>query len=416
MNSMKKYLTLAAALTLSTGAVFAGATSLGETASARASVRANGMGDAYTAANGDVFGFYYNPAQTAPKSAGFSFGRGYSEDTTSIIGAYFPGLFGGVNVGASFLFYTLGDMDLYGPNGKIGTVNAEHDYMGTVNLSKEIGVLSFGVNAKVLRTTLFEATSAAAFLLDGGFKARLPWVDLGASVQNIGEEMTLGNEDERIPRTVRFGAYRGFESGKTGINLAADMVKTEQENTYFCAGAEFVYNKMLALRTGYEFQNSLSEANLLRFGFGVKVSEFTLDYALVPYKDLGSTHRFAVAYAFGVPAAASAMPSSAQPTSAAPAAEQPAAVPSAEQPISAAPAAEQPAPVMPAAEEVVAPAPAVPTAPSSEQPTPAESAVEPETAVPAQEAPTPVEPAAATPAPVEVIPAQPDPVPVVPGN
>lgn len=379
------------------GMVFAGATSLGETASARASVRANGMGDAYTAANGDVFGFFYNPAQTAPKSAGFSFGRGYSEDTTSIIGAYFPGLLGGVNLGASFLFYTLGDMDLYGPNGKIGTVNAEHDYMGTVNLSKEIGIISVGVNAKVLRTTLFEATSAAAFLVDGGVKARLPWVDLGASFQNLGEEMTLGNQDERIPRTVRFGAYRGFESGKTGFNLAADMVKTENENTYFCTGVEFVYNKMLSLRTGYEFQNSLSEANLLRFGFGVKVSEFTLDYALVPYKDLGSTHRFAVAYAFGGPAA----PSSVQPASVTPAQETPVVeneIVPATVPAVAAPVFEQPVPAVPA-EDVLIPADEA----SADAVTPVEESVQPDVqdmpmvapdaVTPVNEVPVPAEPA-----------------------
>lgn len=278
---------------------FAGATSLGEAAAARASVRANGMGDAYAAAGGDVSGFYYNPAQAAPKSAAFTFWRGYSDDTTSIFSGYFPKLVEGVNIGASFLYYTAGDMDLYGPNGTIGTVNAERDYMGVLNASKEFGIFSFGVNAKLLRTTLFETASGSAFLADGGVKARLPWLDLGAAVQNIGKEIELGSEHERLPRTVRFGAYRGFETGRTGVNLAADIVKTENENTYFSGGVELVYKKMLSLRTGYEFQNTLAQANMLRFGFGVKAGDFSLDYALVPYKDLGSTHRFSVTYAFG---------------------------------------------------------------------------------------------------------------------
>jgi len=277
---------------------YCGATSLGETASMRASVRANGMGDAYTAAGDDLFGSYYNPAQTAPKSAGLVFSRGYAEDSTGLMSVYFPKALGGLNIGLSFLYYSAGDMDLYGSGGKIGTVNAERDVMGTLNVSREFGLFSAGANAKVLRTTLFEETSAAAFLCDFGVKAKLGWFDAGASVQNLGEEMTLGNEDERIPRTVRAGLYRGCGGDKTAVNLAADVVKTENEKTYFAGGVEFVYNKMLALRTGYEFQNTLSEANMLRFGFGVKVKDFSLDYALVPYKDLGSTHRFGVVYAF----------------------------------------------------------------------------------------------------------------------
>lgn len=275
-----------------------GATSLGESASAAPSVRANAMGDAYTAASGDVFGAYYNPAHASPKAAGFNFTRGYAEDSTGVMALTLPDAAGGFNLGFSFLYYTAGKMDLYGPAGRIGEVNAQRDYMGLVNLSRSFGPLSVGANAKVLRTELFESNRGSAFLCDFGAQLKTPLVDLGAAVQNLGSRITIGSEAETIPRNIRLGAYRSFRLPVADLNAAVDLVKTDGEKTSAAAAGEFVVLKTLALRTGYEFRNALSGANNLRFGFGVSLSAFTLDYALVPYRDLGSTHRFALTYNF----------------------------------------------------------------------------------------------------------------------
>lgn len=269
---------------------------IGETAGSLPSVRANAMGDAYTAASGDVFGTYYNPAHISTRTIGAAFERGYAEDSGGVISAFMPRAIGEFNIGASLLYYTAGDMELYGPNGRMGEVNAQRDYMGTLTVSRSFRRLSLGVNAKGLRTKLFDSKSGNAFLFDAGALWRGRLISLGAALQNIGTKLSAGSEDEKIPWTVRFGAQRGFKLGEVDLTLGADYVRTEREPGYVSAALELLFGKTLAVRGGYEFKNKLAEANEPRFGFGVNMDDFSVDYALVPYKDLGTTHRFALTY------------------------------------------------------------------------------------------------------------------------
>lgn len=285
---------------LASSAAFSGTTSLGETAGIEPSPRANAMGDAYTATEDDVFGAYYNPAHISRNtSAGFTYWRGYADDSTGVMSVFLPKLLSGFNVGASLLYYTAGSIDLFGPSGKVSTVNAESDYMGMLTVSRELGPLSIGLNGKVLHTRLFETAGASALLFDGGVLWRTPYANFGAALQNVGERMNFGNEDEHIPVTYRAGAYRSFPLNGLTVNGAFDLLKTQDEPIYTRFGVELGYLNMFFLRTGYEFQNSLSKANELRFGAGFALSKFTFDYALVPYQNLGATHRFSLVYKFG---------------------------------------------------------------------------------------------------------------------
>lgn len=295
-STLRSLFAVPAAMCLFAANARGGATSFGETAGALPSVRANAMGDAYTAAAGDVFGSYYNPAHQAPKAAGFAFARGYAEDSTGAMAISMPGLPGGFNIGVSLLYYTAGNIDLYGPNGSMGSVNAQRDYLGLLNISRSFGPLSIGLNGKALRTRLFDSKQGDAYLLDAGLLLRTPLLHIGAALQNFGTKMTVGSEPEKIPRTVRFGAYKSLGVGAMEVNLAFDVAKTEKEPSRASGALELTCWKMVALRGGYEFRNALSEANSLRFGFGITLSPLTVDYALVPYKDLGPTHRFALTY------------------------------------------------------------------------------------------------------------------------
>jgi hypothetical protein len=67
-------------------------------------------------------------------------------------------------------------------------------------------------------------------------------------------------------------------------------------------GAEDLIRKFLALRVGY--QANLAETQIegltgLTAGLGVIYEGFGLDYAFLPYGDLGSTHRISLSYKFG---------------------------------------------------------------------------------------------------------------------
>ena len=277
---------------------YCGASSFGELAGTEPSVRATAMANAYTAADGDVMGLYYNPAQSMPgKAVGAMFERGYAEDSMGLLALSLPEATGGFNLSASLLYYTSGDIDLYSRSGSKSTANGEKDYLGSLNLSRKIGEhLSAGGNIKFLNQKLFDQKSASTFLFDAGLLLKYPWLNIGLAAQNLGGSLELGSETEYLPSTCRGGLYRDFALDKHRISAAFDLVKTQNEPVYTRLGWEFVYNGMAALRLGYEFKNELSYANQLRFGCGLVLSNWSFDYALVPYKDLGTAHRFALTY------------------------------------------------------------------------------------------------------------------------
>ncbi|NLO91195.1 MAG: hypothetical protein GX410_04290, partial [Elusimicrobia bacterium] len=170
---------------------YCGASSFGELAGTEPSVRATAMANAYTAADGDVMGLYYNPAQsTASKSLGTMFERGYAEDSMGLAAASIPDALGGFNLAASFLYYTSGDIDLYSRGGSKSTVNGEKDYLGALNISRSLDErFSVGGNIKFMNRKLFDRKSASTFLFDGGLLVKYPWLNIGLAVQNLGGSM-----------------------------------------------------------------------------------------------------------------------------------------------------------------------------------------------------------------------------------
>ena len=59
-------------------------------------------------------------------------------------------------------------------------------------------------------------------------------------------------------------------------------------------GAEYMAKKTVALRLGYNGRNDAGTG--LTLGGGLMVRRFALDYAFVPFGDLGNAHRFSFAY------------------------------------------------------------------------------------------------------------------------
>jgi len=287
----------AAALAAFATAGNCGASSFAEILAAEPSVRANGMGNAYTAANNDVFGAYYNPAQTIDaERISFVYQRGYADDNTEGIGIALP--LGNFKLGLSTLYYDAGSMNLYNTNGFIASVNAERDYVGLVSLAYKTGNLSLGVNGKYVSERLFEAVSGSGFTGALGARLELPDFTLGVAAQNISGGLQLGSQTESFRRTLRAGAYRTFDFDTLSLSAAFDVVRTDDEKSYERFGGEVFILKTIALRGGYEFGGVSGQSGGMSFGFGAKLGTLTVDYALVPNSDLGSTHKAGVTMDF----------------------------------------------------------------------------------------------------------------------
>lgn len=68
------------------------------------------------------------------------------------------------------------------------------------------------------------------------------------------------------------------------------------QRTTICGGWEYVAFKMLALRAGYNGRNETDSG--ITAGGGIQFNNLSIDYAFVPYGDLGNAHRFSVSARF----------------------------------------------------------------------------------------------------------------------
>jgi tetratricopeptide (TPR) repeat protein len=104
-------------------------------------------------------------------------------------------------------------------------------------------------------------------------------------------------------------AVRAISAAQHGLLLALDNQYLFKDEDYLSAGLEYDYDNTLFVRLGYKtgFGNSnLGGVKGVCGGIGFKLTNFAFDYAIVPYGDLGITHRAMLTYVFGSQAAVNA--------------------------------------------------------------------------------------------------------------
>ncbi len=125
----------------------------------------------------------------------------------------------------------------------------------------------------------------------------------GFAARHLGS-MTYGSGFEKLPIEFALGGAYSLNgtfvpdepASAWKLNFTLDAVAPALDNTpNVRAGVEFVPIKYVALRAGYRTGpmtlSSLGYVNGLTGGLGVTVGNFGLDYAFVPYGELGLTHR-----------------------------------------------------------------------------------------------------------------------------
>ena len=81
------------------------------------------------------------------------------------------------------------------------------------------------------------------------------------------------------------------------LTLTMDFIRPTDNDNTFAAGIGYTIGNVLQLRTGYKYKiggNDLGPISGLAGGFGLTLRRFQFDYALVPFGDLGLTHRFSL--------------------------------------------------------------------------------------------------------------------------
>jgi len=263
--------------------------------------RVMGLDAAYVGIAEGAAALQWNPAglgMLASPEAGWhhAIGLGGTTGETLIVGVP-VGRLGGLAAAADYV--DNGSME---SRDEVGNLTG-HYGAGTVSAALGWGTsvadgLYVGAAARAVRQTLAELTYTAV-CADAGVLWRLnaiPGLSVGAAAANLGSS----GSGSSLASSIRAGASLVRNLG--GVNrvlaaVAADIEPGGLQRVDF--GVEDTIYSRLALRAGYRVNLSgqqLTGLAGLTAGLGVTFGAFALDYAYLPFGDLGTSHRVGLTY------------------------------------------------------------------------------------------------------------------------
>lgn len=255
------------------------------------------LGDAGTAGAVGPQAMYWNPALNGwaeSFGASFSYANWLQGSSQSAIFAIRPTPIGVVGFGATaFNAGQLEYRDDYPTDDPIGYFTPI-DYSLYLSLTRALDSrVSLGVNGRYYYERIADY-SARGFGTDVGLAFKpLDGMKLGFAVLDLGSSMAFIHEDFSLPlRTVAGISYTRL-LGKSQVSASADAgYRVFSQEPLANAGIEFVLNKTLALRAGYQF---LDQNAGLTAGLGLKIKGFRLEYSFAAHDlALGATQQFAL--------------------------------------------------------------------------------------------------------------------------
>ena len=251
--------------------------------------RAVAMGEAFTAVASDGTSLYWNPAgltQLKTKEISATYNSWFEETKQGYLSLIFPSLRGTMGLGTNYVdMGKLEGRDVEGnPTGDF-TASDTHIFIG---YARKLKKSSWGLTVGWLQDVIKE-DKKNSFLANIGFLYPVSnRFTLGGVAQNIGSK--LGSDP--LPLTFKVGAASKLKT----LTLAVDLAKPQDNEIYYCLGAEWWLRNALALRVGYKTNQDIGQG--LTAGIGYKFGRVCLDYAYVPYGDLGDTHRISLGMKF----------------------------------------------------------------------------------------------------------------------
>lgn len=115
-------------------------------------------------------------------------------------------------------------------------------------------------------------------------------ISAGLSVSNVGSKFKYLNESSSQPTVIRVGFAASPGDDFVGL---LDIVKQMDDDAIISLGAEYTVADIASIRAGYGIEmggNVVEGLSGLTLGVGFKQTSVALDYAFVPYGNLGQTH------------------------------------------------------------------------------------------------------------------------------
>lgn len=152
----------------------------------------------------------------------------------------------------------------------------------------DVGFAVKFINSKIDDSSAFAAAFDAGAIYRANEKTNFSFV-----IQNVGSSMKFEDDSDPLPINLKVGA---LYKPNPKLNLAAELTQYFMDEKFYPAlGAEYWFRDAFALRGGYKFgydTSNLGNTVGLSLGFGLKTAGIGLDYAYLPFGDLGNVHRF----------------------------------------------------------------------------------------------------------------------------
>jgi len=261
------------------------------------------MGDAGTSVSNDVTSLFYNPSSLAGKedSEVMFMHNEWIQDVRSEVGGIRSVLFG-LPVALGFNLTSVSDIEVrqkavLDPE---STFDASY-FFGSISTGFFIiDEISFGTSLKYLYEGLY-TDEATGWAIDFGVTYFTPLKGLTATAvyKNLGSMNALRKENTELPAELRISSAYSFDLSDSdfGITAAGEFQKyTLEDVIHVNFGGEIVYNKVVALRAGYQ---TGYESRDFTGGIGLIWGNLNFDYAFMPFSlGLGSANHFSLGFKF----------------------------------------------------------------------------------------------------------------------
>ncbi|MFC1540777.1 PorV/PorQ family protein, partial [Candidatus Margulisiibacteriota bacterium] len=253
------------------------------------SVRAAAMGDTFVAIADDPSAIYWNPAGlTRARSQQLSsMHADWFEDINYTTFSIIKPLEQGAASGITINYIDLGKIEETTPAHPGGTGRFFSSWSGSLGLAlakKVSPELSLGGHGKFLSENI-GYSQISGYALDLGLLLDLsPDVSVGVSARNMG---AVSGVTDPLPYSFRSGlAFRV----NPRFRLGCDFLFPNDDRSSVHVGGEYALNEMFCARLGFNTRRQGEVSGNYGLGMGIKLSSLQLDYAFVPYGELGATH------------------------------------------------------------------------------------------------------------------------------
>ncbi|MGB9596815.1 MAG: PorV/PorQ family protein [Candidatus Poribacteria bacterium] len=195
------------------------------------------------------------------------------------------------------------------------SINAIKNLLLGASLQRIQSKVSFD---NVTKERISDKTSQAIAIDIGGIYTviKVPGLTVGACLQNIGNQTrAFIKENDPLPFAFALGssykvqmktakkpensegnqpaneAQKATKSSPNTMTIAFDLYFPNDDPINAKIGIEYRFSNGISLRGGYRTGTGFDFPSGLSVGFGYDSSGYQIDYAFVPYGDLGGTHR-----------------------------------------------------------------------------------------------------------------------------